>query len=138
MVPLRQRCTTKMRICAKAFKIILSRAMPLSNEWWYYNRTSVELTRKGGNLAAWCLGVSFGVLKPRCQVSVLVSWLLKNRFQFCLRTAAISGFQFWFNFYPRKLFYFEYGLFKCFTAWRFCFITMVSGSSRGRVRRAML
>ena len=43
----------------------------------------------------------------------LVSRLLKNRFQFCLRAASVSGFQFRFKFYPRKLFYFEYELFKC-------------------------
>ena len=66
----------------------------------------------------------------------LVSRLLKNRFQFCLRTASASGFQFRFKFYPRKLFYFEYGLFKCPTSWRFCFITMIRSSSDGRVKRA--
>ena len=42
----------------------------------------------------------------------LVSRLLKNRFQFrffqfCLRTASVSGFQFRFKFHPRKLFYFN-------------------------------
>ena len=41
----------------------------------------------------------------------LVSRLLKNRFQFrfqfCLRTASVSGFQFRFKFHPKKLFYFE-------------------------------
>ena len=46
----------------------------------------------------------------------LVSWLLKNRFQFrfqfCLRAALVSGFQFRFKFRPRKLFYCEYVLFK--------------------------
>ena len=42
----------------------------------------------------------------------LISRMLKNRFQCCLRTASVSGFQFRFKFYPRKLFYFEYGLFK--------------------------
>ena len=46
----------------------------------------------------------------------LVSRLLKNRFQFwfqfCLRAASVSGFQFRFKFYSRKLFYGEYGLFK--------------------------
>ena len=70
----------------------------------------------------------------------LVSRLLKNRFQFwfqfCLRIASVSGFQFRFKFHPRKLVYFEYGLFKCCT-WRFCFITMISSSSDGRVRRAI-
>ena len=67
----------------------------------------------------------------------LVSRLLKNRFQFrfqfCLRTASVSGFKF----HSRKLSYFEYGLFKCFTSWRFCVITMISSSSDGRVRRAI-
>ena len=42
----------------------------------------------------------------------LVSQLMKNRFQFRflfrLRTDSVSGFQFWFMFDPRKLFYFEY------------------------------
>ena len=41
----------------------------------------------------------------------LVSRLLKNRFQFrfqfCLRTASVFGFQFRFKFHPRKLLYFE-------------------------------
>ena len=71
----------------------------------------------------------------------LVSWLLKNRFQFrfqfCLRAASVSEFQFRFKFYPRKLFYCEYGLFKSSTSWRFCFITIISGSSDGRVLRAI-
>ena len=43
----------------------------------------------------------------------LVSRLLKNRFQFCLRTTSVSGFQFRFKFHSKKLFYFEYGFFKC-------------------------
>ena len=69
---------------------------------------------KGGNLATRGYGVSFsfGVLKPRRQVSVLVLRLLKNRFrlrfQFCLHTASVSEFQFRLKFHPRKLFYFEY------------------------------
>ena len=73
----------------------------------------------------------------------LVSRLLKSRFQFrfqfCLpvRTVTVSGFQFRFNFHQKKLFYFEYGLFKCSTSWRFCFITMISSSSDGRVKRAI-
>ena len=71
----------------------------------------------------------------------LVSRLLKNRFhfrfQFCLRTASASEFQFRFKFHPKKLFYFDYGLFKCFTSWRFCYITMISSSSDGPVRRAI-
>ena len=49
----------------------------------------------------------------------LVSWLLRNtfqfRFQFSLRTASVSGFQFRFKFHPKKEFYFEYGFFKCST-----------------------
>ena len=98
-------------------------------------------------METWLLGVRVsvsvsGVLKPRCQVSVLVSRLLKNRFQFwfqfCLiRAASVSGFQFQFKFHPRKLFYGEYGLLKSSTSWRFCFITMISSSSDGRVRRAI-
>ena len=71
----------------------------------------------------------------------LVSRLLKNRFQFrfqfCLRAALVSGFQFRFKFHPRKLFYCEYVLFKSCTSWRFCFITMISSSSDGRMRRAI-
>ena len=70
----------------------------------------------------------------------LVSPLLQNRFQFrfqfCLRTASVSGFQFRFKFHPRKLFYFEYELFKCSTSWHFCFITMINCRSDGRVRRS--
>ena len=69
----------------------------------------------------------------------LVSRLLKNwsqfRFQFCLRTALVSGFRC--KFHPRKLFHFEYGLLKSSTSRRFCFITMISSSSDGRVRRAI-
>ena len=71
----------------------------------------------------------------------LVSRLLKNRFQFrfqfCSRTASVSGFQFRFKFLRRKLFYCEYELLKSSTSWRFCFITMISSSSDGRVRRAI-
>ena len=70
-----------------------------------------------------------------------VSRLLKNRFQFwfqfCLRAASVSGFQFRFKFHPGKLFYCECELFKSSTSWRFCFITMISNSSDGLVRRAM-
>ena len=70
----------------------------------------------------------------------LVSRLLKNRFQFwfqfCLRAVLVSGFQFRFKFHPRKLFYCEYELFKSST-FCFCFITMISSSSDGRVRRAI-
>ena len=67
----------------------------------------------------------------------LVSRLLTNRFRFpyCLRAASVSGFQF--KFHPRKLFYCELGLFKSFTSWRFGFITIISSSSDGRVRRAI-
>ena len=53
----------------------------------------------------------------------LVSRLLKNRlqfrFQFCLRAASVSGFQFRFKFHPRKLFYWKYELFKSSTSWIF-------------------
>ena len=66
-----------------------------------------------------------------------VSQLLKNRFQFCLRATSVSGFQFWFKFHPRKLFYFEYELFESSTSWQFCFITIISCKSDGRVRRAI-
>ena len=76
-------------------------------------------------------GFSFGL------VSRQLKKRFQFRFQFCLHTASVSGFQFWFKFYLRKLFYFEYGLFKCFTSWRFCFITIISSSSDGRVRRAI-
>ena len=57
----------------------------------------------------------------------LVSRLLKNwfQFQFCLRAASVSGFQFRFKFHPRKLFYSEYELFKSSTSWRFCFIMVL-------------
>ena len=71
----------------------------------------------------------------------LVSRLLKNwlqfRFQFCLRAASVSGFQFRFEFHPRKVLYCEYELFESSTSWRFCFITMISSNSDGRVRRAI-
>ena len=71
----------------------------------------------------------------------LVSRLLKNRFQFqfyfCLRAASVSRFQFRFRFHPRKLFYYEYGLFKSSTSWRFCFISMISSSLDGQVRRTI-
>ena len=84
-------------------------------------------------METWLLGVSkgvslsFNVLKPKCQVSVLVSRLLNKRFQFR------------FKFQPRKLFHIEYGLFQSSTSWRFCFITMIgpSCSSDNRVRRAI-
>ena len=67
----------------------------------------------------------------------LVSRLLKNRFQFCLYVASVSGFQFRFKFHPRKLFYGDLELFKSTTSWRFCFITMISSSSDDRMRRAI-
>ena len=71
----------------------------------------------------------------------LVSRLLKNRFQFrfqfCLRKTSVSGFQFRFKFHPKKLFYFEYGFFKCSTFERFCCIAMISSRSDGRVRRVI-
>ena len=69
-------------------------------------------------------GFSFGL------VLLLLENRLQFRFQFCLRTASVSGFQFQFKFHPRKLFYFEYGLLKCFTFWRFCFITMISSRAQ--------
>ena len=71
----------------------------------------------------------------------LVSRLLKNRFQFrfqfCLRTTSASGFQFRLKFHPKKLFYFEYGFFKCSIFKRFCYIAMISRKSDGQVRRAI-
>ena len=71
----------------------------------------------------------------------LVSRLLKNRFQFrfqfCLRTTSVSGFQFLFKFHPKKLFYFKHGLCKCSTFERFCCIAMISSNSDCRVRRAI-
>ena len=76
-------------------------------------------------------GFSFGL------VSRLVTNWFQFRFQFCLRVASVSGFQFRFKFDPRKLFYCEYVLFKFSTSWRFCFITMISSTSDGRVRRAI-
>ena len=55
---------------------------------------------KGGNLAIWCEGVSFGVLKNQMPGFSfgLVSRLSKNRFRFL-------GFSFGFKFLLRKLFY---------------------------------
>ena len=66
----------------------------------------------------------------------LVSRLLKNKFQFCLRTTSVSGFQFRLKFHPKKLFYFKYGLFNCSTFERFCCIAIICSNSDGRVRRA--
>ena len=90
-------------------------------------------------------GWKFGYLALGCQFQFrcvetqmsgfsfgLVSRLLKNRFQLCLRAASVSGFQFRFKFHPRKLFHCVYGLFKSTTSWRFCFITMISSSSDGQ------
>ena len=87
--------------------------------------------RKPGYLA---LGCQFQFRCVETQMSGfsfgLVSRLLKNRFQFrfqfCLRVASVSGFQFRFKFDPRKLFYCEHKLFKFSTSWRFCFIMMIS------------
>ena len=59
----------------------------------------------------------------------LVSRLLKNRLQFCLRAASVFGFRF--KFHPRKLFHYEYGLFKSSLSWRFGFLTIISSSSDG-------
>ena len=89
--------------------------------------TRLDLGWKPGHLA---LGCQFQFRCVETQMSGfsfgLVSRLLKNRFQFwfqfCLRTASVSGFQFRFKFHPRKLFYCEYELFKSTTSWRFCFI----------------
>ena len=73
---------------------------------------------KPGYLASWC---QFQFRCVETQMSGfslgLVSRLLKNRFQFrfqfCLRTTSVSGFQFRFKFHSKKLFYFEYGLCRC-------------------------
>ena len=54
-----------------------------------------------------------------------------------MHATSVSGFQFRFKCHPRKLFYCEYESFKSSTSWRFCFITMISSSSDGRVRRAI-
>ena len=93
---------------------------------------------KPGYLA---LGCQFQFRSVETQMSGfsfgLVSRLLKNRFQFCLRAPSVSGFQFRFKFHPKKLFYCEYELFTSSTSRRFCFITMISSSSHGRVRRAI-
>ena len=95
----------------------------------------------------WLLGVRVSVSVSCIETQMsgfsfgLVSRLLKNRFQFwfqfCLRAASVSGFQFRFKFHPRKLFYCEYGLFKSSTFWRFCLITKIRSSSDGRVSRAI-
>ena len=84
----------------------------------------------------WCVeiqmsGFNFGLVSPLLQNRI------QFRFQFCLRSASVSGFQFRLKFHPRKLFYFEYELFKCCISWHFCFITMISCRSDGRVRRAI-
>ena len=98
--------------------------------------TSIYQGWKPGYLA---LGCQFQFRCIETQMSglsfVLVSRLLKNRFQFCLRAASVSGFQFRCKFHPSKLFYCEYELFRSSTFWRFCF--MISSSSDGRVRRAI-
>ena len=49
----------------------------------------------------------------------------------------MHGFGFWFQFHPRKLFYFENRLFKRSIFWRFCFTTMISSNSDGRMSRAI-
>ena len=103
------------------------------------------MVTKGGNLATWRYGCQFQFRYVETQMSGfsfgLVSPLLQNRFQFrfqsCLHTASVSGFQFRFKFHPRKPLYFEYELFKCSTPLHFCFITMISCSSDGLVRRAI-
>ena len=81
---------------------------------------SVSQGWKSGYLA---LGYQFQLRCVETQMSSfsfdLVLRLLKSRFhfrfQFCLRTVSVSGFQFRYKFHPKKLFYFEYGLFKCST-----------------------
>ena len=116
----------------------------------FLHRTNYKrsMSRDSGSQAVWkrsylALGYQFQFQCVETHMSGfsfgLVSRLLKNRFQFrfqfCL--ASVSGFQFRFKFHPRKLFYCEYELFKSSTSWRFCFITMISSSSDGRVRRAI-
>ena len=47
--------------------------------------------------------------------------------------ASVFGFQFRFKFHRRKLCFFEYTLSKRSIFWSFCFITMISNSSDGRM-----
>ena len=56
----------------------------------HFRKPTLFLLNKGGNLATWRWGVSFsfGVLKPRCQVSVLV-W-----FHGCRKLGFSFGFSF--------------------------------------------
>ena len=101
----------------------------------------------GARVETWLLGV-------RVSVSVSLCWNPDVRFQFWFGFTAVEksvsvsvsvllrrDFGFWVSvsvkFHPRKLFYCEYGLFKSSTSWRFCFITTISSSSDGRVRRAI-
>ena len=120
----------------------------LESQYWY------QIAEKGYFLYPHKQGWKPGHLALGCQFQFrcvetqmagfsfgLVSRLLKNRFQFrfqfCLRAVSVSGFQFRFKFHPRKLCSCEYELFKCSTYRRFCFITMISSWSDGRVRRAI-
>ena len=99
----------KIVLFAKIYKIVVVRILleGCVNQGW-----------KPGYLA---LGCRFQFRCVETQMSGfslgLVLRLLKNRFQFrfqfCLRTTSVSGFQFRFKFYSKKLFYFEYGFFKC-------------------------
>ena len=92
--------------CLPFLESLLSGDVALSQGW------------KPGYLA---LGCQFQFRCVETQMSGfsfgLVSRLLRNRFQFrfqfCLHTTSVSGFQF--KFHPKKLFYFEYGFFKCST-----------------------
>ena len=68
---------------------------------------------QGWKLGYLALGCQFGCAETQMSgfSFVLVSRLLKNkfqfRFQFCLGTVSVSGFQFRFKFCPRKLIYFN-------------------------------
>ena len=68
----------------------LSKAKMYGNQGW-----------KPGYLALGCQFQFRCVKTPMSGFSFgLVSRLLKNRFQFCLRTTSVSGFQFRFKFHP--------------------------------------
>ena len=68
------------------------------------------LRTKGGNLATWRYGVSFclGVLKPRCQVSVLVwfygCWKIGFGFSFAYAQLRLLGFSFGSSFIQKSYF----------------------------------
>ena len=128
-----------------AFVSIISVVNYLFNAKVSYEYTVLWCCNQGWKPGYLALGCQFQFRCVETQMSDfsfgLVSRLLKNRFQFrfqfCLRVASVSGFQFRFKFHPRKLFYCQYELFKSSTSWRFCFITMINSRSDGRVRKAI-